>query len=127
MSQVRDFFFFEAFPYIQILSSNVYWFYLGKITSILITTLLLTYEGAVLNQLKMWPVQRQRLDQIGPMSHMGPGLKKWLVQYLRLDQIGPMSYMGPGPISDIGPGPMWHMGLAYYWQVRPPDGLTGIR
>ena len=75
----------------------------------------------MLNQLKMWPVQRQRLDQIGPMSHMGPGLKKWLVQYLRLDQIGPMSYMGPGPISDIGPGPMWHMGLAYYWQVRLQD------
>ena len=77
----------------------------------------------MLNQLKMWPVQRQRLDQIGPMSHMGPGLKKWLVQYLRLDQIGPMSYMGPGPISDIGPGPMWHMGLAYYWQVRLQDGI----
>ena len=72
----------------------------------------------MLNQLKMWLVQRQRLDQIGPMSHMGPGMKNWLVQYLRLDQIGPMSYMGPGPISDIGPGPMWHMGLAYYWQVR---------
>ena len=70
----------------------------------------------------MWPVQHQRLDQIGPMSHMGPGLKKWLVQYLRLDQIGPMSYMGPGPISDIGPGPMWHMGLAYYWQVRVQEG-----
>ena len=101
--------------YIQILSSNVHWFYLEKITSILLTTLILTYEGAVLNQLKMWPVQCQRLDQIGPISHMGPGLKKWLVQYLRLDQIGPMSYMGPGPISDIGPGPMWHMGLAYYW------------
>ena len=74
----------------------------------------------MLNQLKMWLVQRQRLDQIGPMSHMGPGMKNWLVQYLRLDQIGPMSYMGPGPISDIGPGPMWHMGLAYYWQVRVP-------
>ena len=72
----------------------------------------------MLNQLKMWLVQRQRLDQISPMSHMGPGMKNWLVQYLRLDQIGPMSYMGPGPISDIGPGPMWHMGLAYYWQVR---------
>ena len=75
----------------------------------------------MLNQLKMWLVQRQRLDQIGPMSHMGPGMKNWLVQYLRLDQIGPMSYMGPGPISDIGPGPMWHMGLAYYWQVRVQD------
>ena len=75
----------------------------------------------MLNQLKMWLVQRQRLDQIGPMSHMGPGMKNWLVQYLRLDQIGPMSYMGPGPISDIGPGPMWHMGLAYYWQVRRQD------
>ena len=49
----------------------------------------------MLNQLKMWLVQRQRLDQIGPMSHMGPGLKKWLVQYLRLDQIGPISHMGP--------------------------------
>ena len=80
----------------------------------------------MLNQLKIWPFQHQRFDQIGPMSHMGPGLKKWLVQYLRLDQIGPMSYMGPGPISDIGPGPMWHMGLAYYWQVRAlaMGGLT---
>ena len=75
----------------------------------------------MLNQLKMWPVQRQRLDQIGPMSHMGPGLKKWLVQYLRLDQIGPMTHLGPGPISNIVPGPMWHMGLAYYWQVRGQD------
>ena len=49
---------------------------------------------------------------------MGPSLKKWLVQYLRLDQIGPMTHLGPGPFSDIEPGPMWHMGLAYYWQVR---------
>ena len=49
---------------------------------------------------------------------MGPILKKWLVQYIRWDQIGPMTHLGPGPISDIGPGPMWHMGLAYYWQVR---------
>ena len=66
----------------------------------------------------MWLVQYQRLDQIGPISHMGPSLKKWLVQYIRWDQIGPMTHLGPGPISDIGPGPMWHMGLAYYWQVR---------
>ena len=69
----------------------------------------------------MWLVQCQRLDQIGPISHMGPSLKEWLVQYLRLDQIGPMTHLGPGPISDIGPGPMWHMGLAYYWQVRSRD------
>ena len=45
----------------------------------------------------------------------------WLVLCQILDQIGPMSHMGPGPISDIGPGPMWHMGLAYYWQVRILD------
>ena len=70
-----------------------------------------------------WLVLCQILDQIGPMSHMGPDLEKWLVQYLRLDQIGPMSHMGPGPISDIGPGPMWHIGLAYYWQVRGPNRL----
>ena len=75
----------------------------------------------------MWLVQCQRLDQIGPMSHMGPGIKNWLVQYLRLDQIGPMSYMGPGPITDIGPGPMWHMGLAYYWQVRVREIPTGFQ
>ena len=72
----------------------------------------------------MWLVQYQRLDQIGPISHMGPSVKKWLVQYLRLDQIGPMTHLGPGPISDIGPGPMWHMGLAYYWQVRPRERLS---
>merc|ERR1711873_258668 len=48
----------------------------------------------------------------------GTGSRKVTVQYLRLDQIGPMSHMGPGPISDIGPGPMLHIGLAYYWQVR---------
>ena len=66
----------------------------------------------------MWLGQYQRLDQIGPISHMGPSLKKWLVQYIRWDQIGPMTHLGPGPISDIGHGPMWHMGLAYYWQVR---------
>ena len=52
---------------------------------------------------------------------MGPSLKEWSVQYLRLDQIGPMTHLGPGPISDIGPGPMWHMELAYYLQVRGPD------
>ena len=44
----------------------------------------------------------------------------WLVQYQRLDQIGPMAHLGPGPISDIGTGPIWHMELAYYWQVRVP-------
>ena len=44
----------------------------------------------------------------------------WLGQYQKLDQIGPISHMGLGPISDIGPGPVWHMGLAYYWQVRLP-------
>ena len=72
-------------------------------------------------------VQCQRLDQIGPISHMGPSLIEWSVQYLRLDQIGPMTHLGPGPISDIGPGPMWHMGLAYYWQVRDQVSCVEFR
>jgi len=71
-----------------------------------------------LNQLNL--VLAGPMSKIGPnwsyIPH-GTGSRIVTVQYLRLDQIGPMSHMGPGPISDIGPSPMWHMGLAYYWQV----------